>query len=185
MKNSDLYVFSFSKLTSLPIAFHRFPLNSRHFVYTRFYVYCESESVVCIRTSVNRDAGTSTKTFDIIFLRLKNARQYAINNNNCQFRVSAVESSIITSYFAIRVTSYIESIISAIFAARKLVAIPVWFTTARAPECAGKWLNHRVSNSFAIVSPLSANPPRVAARLLSMTWQFCVRTTGQPYEILS
>lgn len=45
--------------------------------------------------------------------------------------------SIVTSYFAIRVTSYMESIISAIFAARKLrlcraIGTTVWFTTAYA-----------------------------------------------------
>lgn len=47
-------------------------------------------------------------------------------------------------HVAIRVTSYIESIISAIFATRKLVAILVWFTTA----CTGMRQKMTESSSF-------------------------------------
>lgn len=115
---------------------------------------------------------------------------FAINNNNCQFAVrSAVKPSIIAPC---RTSQYVsprtyESIISAIFTARKLVAIPIWFTITRhRPRNApGKWLHHRVSNSLAIVSPLSANPPR-ALQLVCLQWLGSfAKTTGQPYEILS
>jgi len=100
----------------------------------------------------------------------KNVWQFAINNNNCQLAGCAVEPPIVTSQY---VSLHISKALFQQFLQRESLSRYSFDLRLRAPECTRKWLNHRISNSLAIVSPLSANPPRAAARLPSMTRQFC------------
>jgi len=96
-----------------------------------------------------------------------------INNNNCQLVGCAVKPWIVTLYFAIRVSLHTSKALFQQFLRRESLS-RCTFDLLRAHRNAHrKWLNHRVSNSLVMVSPLSANPPRAAARLPSMTLLFC------------
>jgi len=86
----------------------------------------------------------------------KNVWQFAINNNNCQLAGCAVEPPIVTSQY---VSLHISKALFQQFLQRESLSRYSFDLRLRAPECTRKWLNHRISNSLAIVSPLSANPP--------------------------
>lgn len=106
------------------------------------------------------------------YLHIKNVQQFLLLitiNVRLQDALSNLQSSRRTSQY---VSLYISKALFQQFFHRESLSRYSFDLRLRAPECARKWLNHRVSNSLAIVSPFSANPPRAVARLPSMTRQF-------------